>query len=209
MPDNNMPPAADMIVAAAGSKDNFDRCEGESAQAYEAARAYFDLRADRSLVEVCKKLGKRKSLISRWSTRWNWVERANAWDRFVDAAVRKGVAEAAARVAQKWEERENAMRERAYAQSLTGLERVDKMFAYPLASVTTDSLTEGPNGPIIRRTTVKPPKWTFDTAHRLARAMWEQNRRALRNECGSRGGGPEEESEEVWIDESYGNGPIQ
>jgi hypothetical protein len=37
--------------------------------------------AKRSLREVACRLGKSSSLIERYSSRWDWVERARAWDR--------------------------------------------------------------------------------------------------------------------------------
>jgi hypothetical protein len=38
-------------------------------------------RVNRSLREVGRRLGRSESLIERYSSRWNWVERARAWDR--------------------------------------------------------------------------------------------------------------------------------
>jgi len=33
----------------------------------------------RSLVKVGRELGKSSQLVERWSTKWNWVERAAEW----------------------------------------------------------------------------------------------------------------------------------
>jgi hypothetical protein len=180
--------------------DIFERRDGETVQAYEAARVYFDLRASRSVVAVGQKLVKSRSLISRWSIKWDWVERARAYDIFFDLEVKVALAEAARKVAQDWEEREQAMRERMYQIHLRGLNKLDRMLDYPLATVTTDSV-EGPDGQIIKRTTITPARWTFDTLAPLARTMFALGRRAIRNEVASAASG--DEREEDWASESF------
>lgn len=52
----------------------------ESAQAYQAAVAYFEMGADRSQEAVSQKLGKSRQLMSRWSAQHDWPERARAYD---------------------------------------------------------------------------------------------------------------------------------
>ena len=52
----------------------------ESAQAYEAACAYFGMGADRSCELVAQKCTKSSSLIRRWSAQHNWTERAREYD---------------------------------------------------------------------------------------------------------------------------------
>ena len=181
----------------------FERREGETSQAFEAARVYFDLGTNRSLAAAGRKLAKSIPLLKRWSAQWNWVERARAWDdirvRELDAEVKKAMAAAALRVAAEWETRENVYRERLYQSHIRGLNKFDQMLAFPLATVTTET-EEGPNGPV-KRTTVRPAKWTFDTAHRLARAMFDLGRRAICNEGMLTG--DEEEREEDWMIEDY------
>ena len=53
----------------------------ESPAAYEAFRVYIEQGADRSTAKVAQALGKSKSLIDRWSSRWSWVVRAQEWDK--------------------------------------------------------------------------------------------------------------------------------
>jgi hypothetical protein len=60
----------------------WDRQKGESKQAFEAFEIYLGLGPlDRSLREAGLELGKSTTLMSRWSARWRWVERCEAWDR--------------------------------------------------------------------------------------------------------------------------------
>lgn len=59
----------------------FDRLTDEGAKAYQAFTIYRDLPVqERSLAIVSQQLGKNKSLCARWSTKFQWVDRANAWD---------------------------------------------------------------------------------------------------------------------------------
>lgn len=52
----------------------------ESAQAYQAACAYFAMGADRSLVAVAQKLNKSTTIMGRWSGQHNWTDRARTYD---------------------------------------------------------------------------------------------------------------------------------
>ena len=47
-----------------------------------------DMGAERSLAKVAQKLGKSKALMERWSVRWQWGQRAEAWDAEFDRMVR-------------------------------------------------------------------------------------------------------------------------
>ena len=74
--------------------------DGESAKAYAAFQAYCDLApAQRSLFVVAQKLGykisesnrQRRNAPSRlkeWSSKWQWVQRAAAWDQELDRVKR-------------------------------------------------------------------------------------------------------------------------
>lgn len=67
----------------------WERQKNESQQAYEAFVAYRDLGAERSTAKVAQRLGKSKALIQRWCSRYDWVERARAYDNFIDDGVRR------------------------------------------------------------------------------------------------------------------------
>lgn len=57
---------------------------GESAKAYEAFAVYKAMGKDRSLEKVSRTVPRRLPTVKDWSARFNWVERARAFD--VDAA---------------------------------------------------------------------------------------------------------------------------
>ena len=87
---------------------------GESAEAYEAAKLYFEMAANRSQEAVGQKLAKSRQLLSRWSAKWNWAERARAYDAWI--VEQEELAQQAARVekAQRWIERDEQLREDFY-----------------------------------------------------------------------------------------------
>jgi hypothetical protein len=56
---------------------------GETDKAYQAFVVYRNLEPDeRSLARVGSELVKSRTLLSRWSAKWSWVERARAWDNY-------------------------------------------------------------------------------------------------------------------------------
>jgi hypothetical protein len=64
----------------------WDRQERESPKAWDAFKTYRDLGPrERSTARVAEELGKSETICNRWSSMWNWVERAAAFDAFADA----------------------------------------------------------------------------------------------------------------------------
>lgn len=74
--------------------DPWERQPGESAKAYEAFCVYRDQGAGRSLNKTAKQLGKSATLISVWSYKNRWVERCEAWDRWLAEERRRAQVEA-------------------------------------------------------------------------------------------------------------------
>ncbi|MEG1894630.1 MAG: hypothetical protein RR162_00220 [Oscillospiraceae bacterium] len=66
----------------------WERQKSESSQAFEAFSTYRDLAAERSISKVCQKVGKSRGLIQRWSSQWNWVERARIYDNSLEKEAR-------------------------------------------------------------------------------------------------------------------------
>lgn len=52
----------------------------ETPKAFEAFVIYRDMNSDRSIAKVAEQLGKSEALLHRWSSRYDWVKRAAAWD---------------------------------------------------------------------------------------------------------------------------------
>jgi hypothetical protein len=64
----------------------YERAPDEGNAAWEAFALYRDLGPGRSLSIVGRQLGKSTTLLSRWSARHNWVQRAAEFDRHLDRA---------------------------------------------------------------------------------------------------------------------------
>ena len=62
----------------------WERQEDETPKQFEAFRVYRDMGEDRTLAKVGKELGKSTTLMERWSSKNNWVDRCVAWDNEQD-----------------------------------------------------------------------------------------------------------------------------
>jgi hypothetical protein len=69
-------------------RPRWERQPGEGTRAHAAFAAYRDMGATRSLAKVAKTLGKSRALVERWSSAWDWVARAGAYDDFLDETKR-------------------------------------------------------------------------------------------------------------------------
>jgi hypothetical protein len=59
----------------------WERQHGETSRAYEGFRTYRDLPvSERSLHTAAERVGNSVRTVERWSVRWRWPERSEAWD---------------------------------------------------------------------------------------------------------------------------------
>lgn len=100
---------------------------GESAEAYQAAKLYFEMAANRSQEAVAQKLSKSRQLLGRWSTKWKWTERAEAYDAYVEEQRERELQRARAEEAQKWIDRDKALRERFFEVGEMIVEKAERM----------------------------------------------------------------------------------
>lgn len=88
--------------------ESWKRREGESSKAYQAFLTYRELGAERSIREAfrqynrnAEKVHKREEVWWRWSSKYKWVARAEAWDTYInstlDKKLLKGISEMRAR----------------------------------------------------------------------------------------------------------------
>ncbi|NPV50603.1 MAG: hypothetical protein HPY60_05335 [Candidatus Methanofastidiosum sp.] len=66
--------------------------EYETPKAYDAFLSYCELGPNRSLSKLSKNLKKSKSLLSRWSARYDWFYRASTYDKYLHEMVMREVA---------------------------------------------------------------------------------------------------------------------
>lgn len=73
----------------------WQRQPGEGSRAFEAFALYRDLTAgERSGRLVAQELGKSATIVFRWSVRWSWRERVEAWDDHCDRETQRTVVSA-------------------------------------------------------------------------------------------------------------------
>jgi hypothetical protein len=117
-------------------KKLYDRRPGESARAYQGFKAYCDLGPARSIRKAVRTLGKNKTTLEQWSTRWDWVERSRAWDADAEQRVRDAEAKAMKAEAEKWAKRQIALRDEAYDLGDELIKKAKAMLAYPISKQT-------------------------------------------------------------------------
>lgn len=73
-------------------KQPWDRQENEGTKAFEAFKAYRDMGVKRGIRRVPAVLGRPdtyKPVLERWSVKYSWVKRAQAWDDFQDKVAQE------------------------------------------------------------------------------------------------------------------------
>lgn len=96
-------------------REPWERQVKEPDAAWQAFKLYRDMPHEsgtkRSQMKVAKRLGKNDNVIARWSIQWNWVERCNEYDTYMDDVE----VEARVKAERKRVEQEQKMDERHVA----------------------------------------------------------------------------------------------
>jgi hypothetical protein len=130
----------------------WDRLESESSKAYAAFLAFRDIGPGRSLSEAYRVHSNRpdarkpSGTFTTWCKRFNWPERADAWDRQLALAHAAGAESAANQAGADWEARRYQAAERAYAAGMDLLEKATALARFPVSMTTEDG----------GKTTIKP-----------------------------------------------------
>jgi hypothetical protein len=81
-------PAGNVVPFERSREVTFERMKGESRAAFSAFVAYRDAGPTRRINVVAAECKKSPSLLYRWSSRWHWQERADAFDAEMDRRLR-------------------------------------------------------------------------------------------------------------------------
>jgi len=91
----------------------WERQHKETSKAYKAFCEYRDLGLDRSLSKLTQELDVSKTHLGNWSSKYNWVERVEAFDDYIEARVRdsneKAIVEMRSRHARQSHELQEAL----------------------------------------------------------------------------------------------------
>ena len=134
-----------------------ERLPDESPQAFEAFKLYMEMGPGRTVRETCRRLAKSWPVISGWSARHHWLERAREFDNGLEKIIRAAEEEKLIQSAGKWATRMQETRECAYQIAIRLVEKAEAMLKFPLAEkVSKDG-----------KTVIRPGRWTFADAARM------------------------------------------
>ena len=89
----------------------FDRQRRESSKAFAAFQIYLELGAQRSLAAVAERLGKSKTMMERWSRRFDWTARVQAHAAHLATIEREAAEALAVQAGTDWAKRQEQHRE--------------------------------------------------------------------------------------------------
>jgi hypothetical protein len=176
----------------------WQRMPNESAPAFAAFRCYLEMGPARSNRKAAKKMGGHNSQISLWGVRFNWRNRALAWDedrcKTRDVERRKAIQAEARLEAEQYTARQQAQWRQDEKRSDQLFAVITTMLAFPESPSTITR--QSPDGKITTNTKVNNPRGTHTTAARalkLVSDMWERRNREARGIADK-----EQECDEEW-----------
>jgi hypothetical protein len=95
----------------------FEQQPRESAKAFAAFRAYLELGPQRSLASVGRKLGKSVGLMERWSAKYEWPARVQAYAATVAEQERMAIQTLAVEKAVEWERLHEPVKRQAWEEA--------------------------------------------------------------------------------------------
>src|SRR5215471_13334670 len=95
----------------------FEQQPKESAKAFAAFRTYLELGPERSLAAVAEKLGKSKTMIERWSRKFDWSARVQAHAAHLAKLERVAIQGVVDQKAVDWEKKHEAVRREAWQEA--------------------------------------------------------------------------------------------
>jgi hypothetical protein len=133
-----------------GNRPIWAQQEGETAESFAAFVVYRDLGPARSLAKAQRLKGKPQKdpkratgkrgasgCMKRWSRRWNWGDRATAWDAMLEATRTTAVVAAVRKDGQKWAARYEVFREDTWEQLQGVVVTIKQLIARPVVRVQT------------------------------------------------------------------------
>ena len=93
----------------------FEQQPRESNKAFAAFKSYLELGPQRSLVAVADKLGKHRTQLERWSSKFEWPARVQAHTAHLALVEREATEVLVRSKAAEWEKRETQLRETEWA----------------------------------------------------------------------------------------------
>jgi hypothetical protein len=145
---------------------------GESDVAFAAFGVYCKMPEGEDAIRLlAQTLPKSRTLLERWSVRYQWQQRRRAWRDHLARLAHKAVEQLECANAAKWAKRREQEREDQHQDTQLLRRKARQMFDYPLSEQT----ARGPDGKTV---IVKPVRWSMDTGATLMRTAADIGRRA-------------------------------
>jgi hypothetical protein len=154
----------------------WDRQPDETAEAYRAFTFYRDLPPGQRSLERAGALhaeanggrqtarGRPTTTIERWSSRFQWVNRAEAFDAYLETLRRAELERAERADATKWAARRIEERDSEWDLRTALIEKAKTMLAFPLTVVVTETETDPISNRVYQKQVIQPARWTLNTA---------------------------------------------
>jgi hypothetical protein len=167
----------------------------EGAVAYEAFQNYFTTAPGaRSLRQVAATVRKSETLIERWSSRFDWVERTKAWDYRQTVLRNADIEKQNEQQHTTWATREQELREQKFQIGQQLVSRAKRMLEHPL-TIRTVTKSDGSGQQNI---TINPVRWTHDSTLRTIQTGIALTEESIKTATDSQGLAAEE-----WIIGDY------
>ena len=153
----------------------WDRQENETTKAFEWFGNYLsmDVRSLRKLPEMWGKSGAYVGQLERWSSAYNWVQRAEAYDAYLEEEARK-------RADADFIERRSKVLERDWKMAEHGHTLIEKMLKMPLTTQRVTKERYGEDGQVIaEEITIEPVGWNLNTLRLLMDTTSKLGRNAV------------------------------
>ena len=153
----------------------------ETAKAYAAfQRYYLSPPGDRNLRRLADELGKHRTQIDQWKTKFYWNIRTQAWDRRQHALAAADKERQNREEAAVWAKRKNEMNEERFQLAQQLRARGQQMLTQPLTERKIQRTDDSGNQTV----TLKPSGWTQDTALNMIRSSFKLAEDSINSACG-------------------------
>jgi len=166
---------------AAGQKTAWAHRPREGTRAYQYAWEYVRMGPDRSIEKVAQKFGKNKRPLKRYSRKWEWVKRAAAYDRSIEAQKMEASEAFTKAEQQKSAQRQRDQRERLFLLGERYIERGSTILKFPLTEVTRVTQVDADGRPT-QIQIIKPVRWAKRDALLFSSSGQVMTAAAIRNE---------------------------
>lgn len=142
---------------------------GETRRQYRPLEVYLTM-PERSLRAVAKETGILQRTIENWSSTYEWVKRACAYDAHMEAVAQAERERLARDREAKWEKRRDEIREAEFEASMLLVKKFKEMATAPTFEVKEEETTEEGGECVNKITVIMPAGWRLRDMPRVAEA---------------------------------------